>query len=209
MDRIRIALADDHPTLLEGLITTLAPDFEIVGAYQNGNAVVEGVKESQPDLVIMDISMPLLSGLEAAGQIRVAAPNTKILFFTMHARPGYEAAAQKAGAHGMVLKSESREKLLCAIAKISAGSEYWPTASLKPARSESDEPGAESYSRQLTPRELEVLQTIAEGKSAKEIAYKLGISIWTVTYHRQQIKKKLGLATTADLTRFAMEQGLV
>lgn len=209
MDRIRLALADDHPTLLGGLESTLEADYEIAGTYSDGRALVEGVQKLRPDAVILDISMPELSGLKAAARIKEVSPETRILFFTMHNLRGYEAAARRTGAQGIVLKSATPEILRAALERILKGFEYWPSEMNVPETDEPNSAGAEPDFRHLTSREQEVLQLIASGHSAKEIAYRLSISIWTVTFHRQQIKKKLGLASTADLTRFAIEQGMI
>jgi DNA-binding NarL/FixJ family response regulator len=209
MKRTRVLLADDHPLTLEGLRTFLEPHLEIVGTATDGRALVEAALRLQPDLIILDITMPLLNGVDAAIQIKKSLPAAKLLFVTMHVNPAYLEAALNAGATGYVLKSAAREELLDAIKTVMDGRIYvTPTLATEPLGRFTD-PALAAASLHLSTRERETLQLIAEGRAAKEIAHVLNISIKTVAFHRDNIKKKLGLRTTAELTKHAIEQGLV
>jgi DNA-binding NarL/FixJ family response regulator len=209
MKRARILIADDHILTLDGIRGVLEPHHDIVGMVNDGRALVEAALRLKPDLVVLDITMPLLNGIEAATQIRKLSPEVKLLFVTMHVSPAYLEAALRAGGTGYVLKSAAREELLGAVSTIMAGRIY-VTASLSDERLESfSDPIRAAATLQLTGREREVLQLIAEGRSAKEIAYALEISVKTVSFHRENIKQKLNLRSTAELTRHAIEQGLI
>jgi len=209
MKRARILLADDHRLTLEGIRAVLEPHHEILAAVTDGRALLDAAVRLKPDLVVLDITMPLLNGIDAAIQIRKALPGMKLLFVTMHVNPAYLEAALNAGGTGYVLKSAAREELLDAVRSVMSGRIY-VTPGLSGERLElpGDPPRAAAALR-LSPREREILQLIAEGKAAKEMAYILTISIKTVAFHRDNIKRKLGLRTTAELTRHALERGLI
>ena len=209
MKHTRVLLADDHPLTLEGLRAFLEPHLEIVGTATDGRALVDAALRLKPDLIILDITMPLLNGVDAAVQIKKSLPGVKLLFVTMHVNPAYLEAALNAGATGYVLKSAAREELLDAIKTVMDGRIYvTPTLATEPLERFTD-PARAAASLHLSTRERETLQLIAEGRAAKEIAHVLNISIKTVAFHRDNIKKKLGLRTTAELTKHAIEQGLV
>jgi DNA-binding NarL/FixJ family response regulator len=202
-------LADDHPLTLEGLRAFLEPHPEIVGTVTDGRAVVEAALRLKPDLSILDITMPLLNGIDAAIQIKKSLPEVKLLFVTMHVNPAYLEAALNAGATGYVLKSAAREELLGAIGSVLNGRIYVTPSLSSESLERFHDPSQAATTLHLSAREREVLQLIAEGKAAKEIAYLLTISVKTVAFHRDNIKRKLGLRTTAELTRYAVKQGLV
>jgi DNA-binding NarL/FixJ family response regulator len=209
MKRTRILLADDHALMLEGIRSVLEPHHEIVGTATDGRALVDAVLRLHPDLIILDVTMPLLNGIDAAARIKNALPAVKLLFVTMHANPAYLEAALSAGATGYVLKSAAREELLDAIEAVLSGRIY-VTPSLSGERLEQfEDPSQAAAVLRLSAREREVLQLIAEGRAAKEMAHVLNISVKTVEFHRDNIKKKLGLRTTAELTKHAIEQGLI
>ena len=209
MKSIRVLLADDHPLTSEGVRTILEPHFEIVGLVTDGRALVEAALRLVPDLVILDITMPLLNGIDAAVQIKKSLPDAKLLFLTMHVNPAYLEASLTAGGMGYVLKSGAREELLKAIQSVLAGRIY-VTPSLSSEHLERfKDPSSAAATLRLSMREREILQLIAEGRAAKEIADVLNISRKTVDFHRDNIKRKLGLRTTAELTRHAIEQGLI
>jgi DNA-binding NarL/FixJ family response regulator len=209
MKRARILLADDHTLTLEGIRAVLAPHHEIVGTVGDGRALVDATLRLQPDLVVLDITMPLLNGVDAAVQIKKSLPGVKLLFVTMHVNPAYLEAALNAGGTGYVLKSAAREELLEAIESVLSGRIY-VTPSLSSERLERfEDPSRAAATLRLSTREREILQLIAEGRAAKEIAFVLNISVKTVAFHRENIKRKLGLRTTAELTKHAIEQGLV
>ncbi len=209
MKNIRVLLADDHPMTLEGLRAFLQPHIQNIEAVTDGRALVEAALRLKPELIILDITMPLLNGIDAAVQIKKSLPEVKLLFVTMHASPAYLEAALSAGATGYVLKSSAREELLEAIQSVLNGRIY-VTPSLSSEHLERfQDPSRAAATLRLSTREREVLQLIAEGRPNKEIAHLLDISIKTVAFHRENIKRKLGLRTTADLTKHAVEQGLV
>jgi len=209
MKRTRVLLADDHPLTLEGLRTFLEPHLDNIGTATDGRAAVDAALRLKPDLIILDITMPLLNGIDAAIQIRKSLPGVKLLFVTMHVNPAYLEAALNAGATGYVLKSAAREELLDAIQSVMQGRIYvTPSLSTEHLERFAD-PRTAAATLRLSAREREVLQLVAEGKAAKEMANVLGISVKTVAYHRDHLKRKLGLRTTAELTKHAIEQGLV
>jgi DNA-binding NarL/FixJ family response regulator len=197
--RPRILLADDHALLLDGFCSLLEPQYEVVGTVENGQALVEAALRLNPDLVILDITMPLVSGIDAARRIRKDLPGVKLLFVTMHTSPAYLEAALEAGADGYAVKSSERSEILAAVESVLAGSSYVAPSLSRPS----------SASPTLSGRERQILQLTAEGKSRKEIAYDLGISEKTVAFHKDNLKRKLGLQTTAHLTRYALDQELI
>ncbi len=209
MKRTSVLLADDHPLTLEGLRAFLAPNVESVGTVTNGRALVEEALRLKPDLIVLDITMPLLNGIDAAVQIKKSLPDVKLVFVTMHANPAYLEAALSAGANGYVLKSAAREELLDAIQQVMAGHIYVTPSLSSEQWKRFKDPSHAAAALRLSAREREILQLIAEGKANKEIAFVLSISAKTVEFHRENIKRKLGLRSTAELTKCAIEQGLV
>ncbi|MEQ1948043.1 MAG: response regulator transcription factor [Bryobacteraceae bacterium] len=210
MKRIRILLADDHILTLEGIRAVLEPNHEIVGMVRDGRDLLDSALRLKPDMVVLDITMPLLNGIDAAAQIKRSLPATRILFVTMHVNPAYLEAALNAGAIGYVLKSAAGEELLKAIDTVNGGHIYVsPDLSKEHHFEVFTDPSRAAATLRPSTREREVLQLIAEGRAAKEIAHLLSISIKTVAFHRENIKRKLGMRTTAELTRHAIEQGLV
>jgi DNA-binding NarL/FixJ family response regulator len=186
----------------------LAQRHEIVGAVTDGRQLLETALERQPDLIALDITMPLLNGIDAAVQIKKRLPNVKLLFVTMHASPAYLEAALNAGASGYILKSAANEELLHAVDEVLKGNIY-----VMPGLSEEHldrfrDPSRAAATLRLTTREREILQLIAEGRTGKEIAQTLNVSTKTVAFHRENIKQKLSLRSTAELTKHAIEQGL-
>ena len=209
MKRARILLADDHSLTLEGIRTVLEPHHEIVGTAADGRALLEAALRLKPELIVLDITMPLLNGIDAAVQIKKSLPETKLLFVTMHVNPAYLEAALDAGGTGYVLKSAARRELLEAVDSVLKGRIY-----ITPSLSGQDlerfrDPTQAAAALRLSTREREVLQLIAEGHAAKEIAHVLSISIRTVAFHRENIKRKLGLRSTSELTKHAIEQRLI
>jgi len=209
MTRTRILLADDHTLTLDGLRAVLEPHHEIVRAVTDGRALVEAALSLKPDLIILDITMPLLNGIDAAVKIGKSLPGVKLLFVTMHVNPAYLEAALSAGGTGYVLKSAAREELLEAIKDVLGGRIYVSPGLSSEDLSRFKKPSLAAAALRLTAREREILQLIAEGKAAKEIAFILSISAKTVDFHRENIKRKLGLRTTAELTKHAIEQRLI
>lgn len=206
MKRPRILLADDHAAALEGMSAALAPHYEIAGAVADGRALVEAALRLKPDLIIADITMPHLSGIDAARQIKKSLPGIKLLFVTMHPSPAYMSAAFEAGATGYVLKSGAREELLEAAQGVLSGRIYVSSTLSTEHLKRLQAPAAAAGSR-LSKRESETLQLIAEGRTVEEMARAMNISIKTVAVHRRNIEQKLGLSTTAELTQHWKTQG--
>jgi DNA-binding NarL/FixJ family response regulator len=205
----RLLLADDHGLILEGFRSVLEPNHQVVGMVADGRALVEAALRLEPDLIILDITMPLLNGIDAAREIRKHLPRMKLLFVTMHANPTYLQAAFNAGATGYVLKSSAREEILAAVEKVLKGKVFVTRGVGPSGLGDSADPARAAASLRLSPREREILQLVAEGKSAKEVAHVLSISSKTVAFHKDNLKSKLGLRTTAELTKYALDEGLI
>jgi DNA-binding NarL/FixJ family response regulator len=212
MHRPTLILADDHVVVRDGLVRLLESDFQVVAAVGDGRALSEAAGRLRPDLVVFDIGMPLLNGVEAASQIRVVAPQAKIVFLTQFSGKDYVQAAFRLGASAYVLKNSAASELVTALREALAG-RYYVSADLRTNLPEDvfnpNANPAELFGGGLTPRQREVLQLVAEGKTAKEIAGILKISTKTVEFHKSAIMDALGLRTTAELTRYAIEHGLV
>jgi len=209
MNRPRILLADDHPMIFEGIRAVLAPQFEIVGTVGDGLALVEAALRLKPDLIVADVTMPLLNGIDAAIQIKKRLPGIKLVFFTMQSNSATVKAAFEAGGAGYVLKSRAGGELLDVVQSVlNSPIDVTPMPSTQHAELVQDDPKRTATVR-LSTREREILQLVAEGRASKEIAYSMNISVRTVGFHREKIKKKLGLRTIAELTRYAFELGLV
>ena len=210
MTKPRLLIADDHQIFAEGLKRLLSPDFDIVGAVQNGRELVAAAEKLRPDVIVADISMPMLNGIEAVMQIKKVHPEIKIVFLTMHPDAAYAVSAFKAGASGYVLKHSAPDELVTAIREALKGSAYVTpliAGKLLHFYESGSHPGADK-ALSLTSRQREVLQLLAEGHSAKEIASILNISIKTVEYHKYQAMEDLGIKTTAELIRYAVKQGI-
>ncbi len=199
----RILLADDHPLILQSEKGVLPDFFEIIGTASDGPSLVDAAIRLRPDLILIDISMPLLSGIEAARRIKASVPETKLLFVTMHSERPYLQAAFDAGASGYVLKSAPPEELLHAVQKVLSGQIYI-SSSLAGHGLYPRQPHQIVKSLKLSAREREILQLVAEGKSSKEMAGILNVSVKTISFHRENIKRKLGVRTIAELTRSAI-----
>ena len=214
-NNVRIVLADDHTILREGLRALLSadPDFEIIGEAGDGREAVRCVEKLGPDLLLMDLSMPRMSGMDAISEIKRRYPETKIIALTVHKTEEYLLSTLQAGVDGYVLKDATHDELVMAIHNVMAGKRY-----LSPGISEKviegyldgkeDSLAASSWQK-LSQREREVLKLIAEGYKNKEIAEDLCISLKTVEKHRANLMKKLDLHNAAVLTVYAVEKGLV
>jgi len=210
---IRILLADDHAIILDGLCSLLDrnPDLKVVGRAADGMSAVRLAAELSPDVVIMDISMPRLNGIDATRQILAAHPRTKVIALSMHKDGRYISEALKSGALGYLLKESAFEELVAAVRTVMKGQGYL-SASIAGVvikdyirHLEETESGAFSI---LTPREREVLQTLSEGLSTKEIASRLSVSVKTVETYRNQIMEKLDIHSIAELTKYAIREGI-
>ena len=214
MAKIRVVLADDHTILRAGLQSLLnaQPDIEVVGEASNGTGTIQVVQELEPDVVLMDISMPGMNGLDATREVKRVCPAAKVLILTMHDDDAYLRQALRAGASGFVLKRAEDRDLLTAIRAVCDGEIYvHPSMSkalvgaLMPKQSAPEGPPL----RQLTTRELEVMQLLAQGYTNQEIAQRLVLSVKTVETHRAHVMEKLGLRTRAELVRYALQESLL
>jgi two-component system response regulator NreC len=205
----RVLVADDHQIVLQGLKTILSREgLEVAGEASNGSEAVSRAMDLQPDLVVMDISMPVMTGIEAAAQIRRALPSAKVILLTVHTENRYILEALKSGIRGYVLKSRAASELIEAIHEILNGRIYLsPGISQTVVEAYLQQNSEESES--LTHRELQVLQLVAEGRTTKEIAAALGVSAKTADSHRSNIMHKLSMHTVAELVRYAIRRGLV
>ncbi len=211
MKRLKVLIADDHSMVIDGLRSLLEPEYDVVGTVTDGRAVLPLVQKLQPDIVTIDISMPLLNGLDCTRQLRDAGCTAKILILTMHPDASLAQEALAAGASGYLLKSSPGSELKGALKEVLAGRIY-----LSPAVTR-DMAGVlgrmtsihEEVWAQLTPRQREVLQLLAEGKSHKEVASILNISVKTAEYHKYAILDRLGIKTNAELVQYAIRHGII
>ena len=206
-----VIVADDHSVVLAGIRGLLADFCEVIETVGDGRALVDAASRWRPDLIILDISMPLLNGIDAARQIKKGWPEAKLLFLSMHASPVYLREALNAGGSGYLLKSSAAEELRTAIETVLRGEIYLTPAFgreiLQGLLTPSGRPPRGSV--QLTDRQRQILQLIAEGRSNKEIASLLKVSVKTIEFHRSRIMTKLGVHTAAELATFAMREGIV
>jgi DNA-binding NarL/FixJ family response regulator len=202
--RPRVLLADDHTLVLEGLSKLLQREFDLVGTASSGPEAVEMAATLQPDVVLMDISLPGMSGIDATRQLHERAPNVKVVAVTMHNSPMYLRESMKAGMAGYVLKQSAASELSTAVQTVMRNERY-----VTPALTEGGSRNTSEGEGVLTSRQRQVLKLIADGCIAKEIAARLGISVRTAEFHRVSIMQKLNLHTTAQLTRFALENGVI
>jgi DNA-binding NarL/FixJ family response regulator len=212
MSKPRILIADDHTIFAAGLKRLLNEDFEIVGVVEDGRQLVEAAEKLRPDAIVVDISMPMLNGIDAVRQIKKVHPGIKVVFLTMHPDVAYAVSAFKEGASGYVLKNSAPDELITAIREGLKGRTYvTPLIAGKLLRTYQfgSQPGtATAAALSFSSRQREVLQLLAEGHSAKEIASILNISTKTVEYHKYRMMEDLGAKTTADLIRYAVKQGI-
>jgi DNA-binding NarL/FixJ family response regulator len=215
MKRISVLLVDDHEVVRQGLRALLGAeeDMEVVGEAENGRQAVRLAGEMRPDVVIMDVAMPMLNGLEATRQIVRSLPETRVLVLSTYGQEDYVRQVTRAGAAGYLIKHTAADELLKAIRQVHDGNAYFSpgiTQSLRERGRESVERETDSTTAvALTSREAEVLQLIAEGFANKQVASELGISVKTVEKHRQQVMNKLKIHDIAGLTRYAVHNGLV
>ena len=211
MSKVRVLLADDHKILVEGLRGLLEPEYELVGIAEDGHELIAMAKELHPEVIIADITMPLLNGIEAIGQLKKAGSKAKVVFLTMHHDVMYASRAFEAGASGFVLKHSAPDELITAIREALKGRTYvTPIIAGELMKLYKDGAGSEKeVSGKLTSRQREVLQLLAEGKSAKEIARILHISTRTVEFHKYHMMEKLAIETSAELIQFAIKHGII
>ena len=211
MTRPRVLLADDHRMVSEGLKSLLADEFELVGMVEDGRAMVAAAKKLHPDVIVSDITMPHLNGIDAMARLKKDNPDIKVVFLSMHQNAAYARRALQAGALGFVLKHSAPAELVMAIRAAMKGKTF-----ISPALAgevlqavQKGQTGAVEFSKSITPRQREILQLLAEGRSAKEIAEALAISARTVEFHKYQIMDAHDLHSSAELVHFAIKHGIV
>jgi len=215
MTKIRVLLADDHTLMRAGLrmVVDAQPDLTVVGEADNGREAVERARTLKPDVVVMDIGMPSLNGIEAARQILGALPETRIVMLSMHSDEGYVLRALKAGAKAYLLKDSAEADLARAVRAAAAGKSFFSPAVgkvlLEDYMRKLERSGLEDSYELLAPREREILQLVAEGNSSKEIANLLKLSVYTVETHRARILQKLSLRGIPELILYAVRKGIV
>jgi DNA-binding NarL/FixJ family response regulator len=214
MSKIRVLIADDHAILREGVraLLRLSDDMEVVGEAADGQEAIEACRALEPDIVLMDVAMPGLGGLEATLQIRRDCPRTRILVLTQYADREYVARFLKAGVSGYVLKKAAGVELAAAIRAVARGGLVLDPDvardAVGEARRDGEQDALDPY-ESLTDREKQVLRLVAEGKSNKEVAEGLGISVKTAMSHREHVMRKLDLHSRTDLIRFAIRRGVI
>jgi DNA-binding NarL/FixJ family response regulator len=203
-------MADDHSLVLAGLRRLIEEEGDVVGTVEDGRALLEEAQRLRPDIVFLDISMPLLNGLDAARQLKQLMPDSKLIFLTMHATPSYVTEAFKVGASGYLVKQSLAAEVKHAIQAVQQG-RYYMTPSVTNEVMGAISKGAvcKRPVTALTSRQREVLQLIAEGKGTRAIAVILHVSVKTVEFHRARVMDELDLHSTAELTRYAISEGLV
>jgi DNA-binding NarL/FixJ family response regulator len=209
--RPRVLLADDHRVVAQGLKSMLSVEFELVGMATDGRAMVEAAKTLHPDVIVADVSMPVLSGIDALEMLRREGMDVPVVFLTMHNQPGYARRALKAGAAGYVLKLAAPEELIQAIRIALDGGTFVSPALARAVFESPDSADVQGIERiaKLTAHQREILRMLTDGLSAKAIAKKLDISSRTVESHKYQIMESLGAQSSAELIRLAIRHGIV
>ena len=211
MTKPRVLLADDHRMMAEGLKSLLEEEFELAAIVEDGRAMVKAVRELRPDVVVADISMPLMNGIDALVQLKQEEPGVRVVFLTMHRDAAYARRALEAGAAGFVLKHSAPAELLLAVRAALQGRTFVsPDLAAELMRTAKQDPQRQvDPVTALTPRQREILQLLAAGKSAKEIASVLALSPRTVEDHKYRLMELLGIENSAELVHFAIKHGLV
>jgi len=206
----RVMLADDHTMLIEAFSKLLSPKCEIVGTVSDGHALLEAAVRLKPDVIVLDISMPLLNGLEAARQLKTKLPTVKLVFLTMNEDPDVAVHAMELGAAGYLLKSSAASELFQAIQAVLKGKSYvTPRIARGMQEAFIRNPPSKKHEKTFTPRQREVIQLLAEGRSMKEAADILNVASRTVAFHKYRVMEEWGLKTTADLIRFAIKSRII
>lgn len=211
MNRTRIILGDDHTLVLEGIRRLLDSNYDVVACADNGKQLVSEALRLQPELIVLDITMPILNGIDAAKEIRKALPEIKFVFVSMHANAVYVRKAMEAGASAYVLKSGASDELIEAMEVARKGGTFLsPGLGREVIEEVKARPRSSSrHVLDLTGRQRQILQLIAEGKQNKEVAALLHVSVRTVEFHRSRLMSRLGARTAAELSRFALNEGLI
>ena len=206
----RVMLADDHTILVEAFRKLLEPHFEIVGTVSDGRALMEAAPNLKPDVIVVDIGMPLMNGLEAGQRLKEQMPAAKFIFLTMNEDPDLAVQAMRSGASGYLLKSSAASELISAIHISLKGKSYvTPQIARGMQKSFIKNPQPKERAKNLTPRQREVVQLLAEGKSMKEVASVLHVTPRTVAFHKYRVMEELNLETTAELIQFAIKSRIL
>ena len=210
MKSIRILLADDHTLLVEAVKGLLEPEFEVAGVFPDGRALIDAVCELNPDLVVMDISMPMLNGLDAGRRLKQMRPAVKLIYLTMNDDPDLAAEAFRVGASGYVLKTCASSELVRAIREVLRGRCYvTPLVTKGMVGSFIQNAMRTKHPHKLTLRQREVLQLLAEGRSMKEVAFMLSITARTVAFHKYTMMEQLQIKSSAELVQYAARNSIV
>jgi len=210
MTRARLMLADDHTILVEAFRKLLEPHYDIIGTVSDGRALLETAPQLNPDVIVADIGMPLMNGLEAGLRLKEQMPIMKLIFLTMNDDPDLAVEAMRSGASGYLLKSSAVEEMLCAIQLALNGKTYiTPLIRRGMQKSFIKNPGVKGQSKALTPRQREVVQLLAEGKSMKEVASVLKVTPRTVAFHKYRVMDELNIGTTAELIQYAIKSKIL
>jgi len=208
--RPRVLLADDHQMLVDALKRVLEPRFEVVGTVSDGRALLEAAGNLQPEIIVLDVAMPKLNGLDAARQLKRTMPKVKLIFMTMNEDPDLVGEAFRAGASAFLLKQGAAFELTDAIEKVLKGGSYvTPSAAEGQAKISLREPKAREHAAEPTPRQREVIQLLAEGRSMKEVASILHITKRTVAAHKYSVMELLQLKTNAELVQYAIKHRII
>ena len=205
---VTVLIADDHAVFAEALRRLLQDDYAVLGTVTDGRSLVEQTAKLRPQVLIIDVAMPLLNGFDAAKRVLEQSPSVKVVFLTMQEDPRLAAAAMKLGPTGFVLKHSAASELLTAISQVLAGKSY-VTPKLRPRDWAVRDELASDLEKELTDRQREVLQLLAEGRTMKEVAHVLNMSRKTVMFHKYRIMKTFNLKTNADLLRLAIKNNLI
>jgi DNA-binding NarL/FixJ family response regulator len=210
MNRPRVLLADDHRMVTEGLKSLLSDDFELVGIVEDGHALLAAAKKFRPDVIVADITMPKLNGIDALHLLKKHNPEVKVVFLTMHQDRAYARRALEAGAAGFVVKHAASDELVMAIHAALKGKTFITPALAGDVLDDIQHSAKKKNAKgSMTPRQREILQMLAEGRSVKEIAQMLSISARTVEFHKYQMMETHGLHSSAELVHFAIKHGIV
>lgn len=210
MRRPRVLLADDHRLVREAFARLLEPGCEVVGGVADGRALLHVAAELRPDIVVLEVAMPLLNGLDAARQLKRQAPEIKLIFLTVSEDPDLAAEAFRAGASGFLLKNSAASELIKSVQEVAQGRSYvTPLATQGLVGSLLHNPGATRDADHLSERQREVLQLLAEGLTMKEVAHILEITPRTVAFHKYSIMQRVGVKTGAGLVQYAVKHGIV
>jgi DNA-binding NarL/FixJ family response regulator len=210
MAKYRIVLADDHTLVLQAFAKMLEAEFEVPAVFSDGRSLLKAMPALKPDAIVLDIGMPILNGLDAGRQMKKLLPSVKLIFLTMHEDPGLAAEAIRAGASAYLLKTSAAAELVKAIREALKGRVYiTPVIARRMEDSFIRNPAAKHATKELTQRQREVLQLLAEGRPMKEAAYMLGVSTRTIAFHKYRMMEQLGLKSSAELIQFAVSQHLI